>query len=221
MSQWRSYWGTSKKERVQKVLESVLLAYGGMWLSWFLSFMAGSLVAACIGTALIFNWMFGPYLNSARNNETMYRYKNIPLQHAIYRGRIISLCKMRRRAGKTIGAISQEFVSIVVSDELNREMEIITPWQDEYNCLRTEMSFDTIIASPRNDFSKIVAITDSFVPACNVWVGDYPFVKRNSFVSFIAKLQKLRVNKEINGNFRDAMKIPFSSPSNSINNERI
>ena len=32
------------------------------------------------------------------------------------------------------------------------------------------MSFDTIIASPRSDFSKIVAITDSFVPACNTWV---------------------------------------------------
>lgn len=42
MNQWRSYWGTNKKERVQRVLESVLLAYGGLWLSWFLSFMAGT-----------------------------------------------------------------------------------------------------------------------------------------------------------------------------------
>lgn len=43
MEQWRSYWGINKKERLQKILESVLLAYGGMWLSWFLSFMAGIL----------------------------------------------------------------------------------------------------------------------------------------------------------------------------------
>ena len=40
-----------------------------------------------------------------------------------------SLKRIRRRAGKTVGAVSQEFVSIMVSDEFDREMEIITPWQ--------------------------------------------------------------------------------------------
>lgn len=40
-----------------------------------------------------------------------------------------SLEKIRRRAGKTVGAVSQEFASVVVSDEFDREMEIITPWQ--------------------------------------------------------------------------------------------
>ena len=41
MAQWYSYWGTNRKARLEKVLESLLIAYGGMWLSWFLSFMTG------------------------------------------------------------------------------------------------------------------------------------------------------------------------------------
>ena len=47
--QWLSYWGNNKIERLQRVLESVLIAYGGAWLSWFFSFMAGGIVSAFLG----------------------------------------------------------------------------------------------------------------------------------------------------------------------------
>lgn len=47
--QWLSYWGSNKIERLQRVLESVLIAYGGAWLSWFFSFMAGGIVSAFLG----------------------------------------------------------------------------------------------------------------------------------------------------------------------------
>jgi hypothetical protein len=50
MEQWYAYWGTNKAERVAKILESVLLAYGGMWFAWFISFMGGPLVASIVGT---------------------------------------------------------------------------------------------------------------------------------------------------------------------------
>ena len=96
--------------------------------------------------------MLGPYVSSRRNNESLYKYNDAKLHHAVYRGRIVrfhcwiigisylvetsdiviipfSLEKIRRRAGKTVGAVSQEFASVVVSDEFDREMEIITPWQ--------------------------------------------------------------------------------------------
>lgn len=42
-----------------------------------------------------------------------------------------SLNKIRRRAGKSIGAVSQDFLDIVVEDEYNRKLEIITPWQSK------------------------------------------------------------------------------------------
>jgi hypothetical protein len=32
--QWISFWGVSKKERVQKILESFLISYGGGWMAW-------------------------------------------------------------------------------------------------------------------------------------------------------------------------------------------
>jgi hypothetical protein len=74
---------------MQKIMESVLLAYGGLWLSWFLSFMAGSFFSSLIGTALIFNWMFSPWLNSNKNNRSVWYLNGKLLNHAIYTGRIV------------------------------------------------------------------------------------------------------------------------------------
>lgn len=89
MAQWYSYWGTNKMQRLQKILESVLLAYGGMWFSWFISFMAGPLVAALVGTAMIFNWMYTPWINSYNTNKAQWLYSGKKLKHAVFCGRIV------------------------------------------------------------------------------------------------------------------------------------
>ena len=58
--QWKSYWGMNRIDRLQKVMESFLMSYGGAWLAWFLSFMAGNFIAAIVGSLMIFNWMYSP-----------------------------------------------------------------------------------------------------------------------------------------------------------------
>lgn len=127
--QWKAYWGANKIERLQRIMESVLVAYGGAWAAWFLSFMMGSFVSAILGSALIFNWMLTPYLTSVRSNDNLW-YKNGQLMyHALFKGQIVSLRKIRRRSGKTIGAITQSYLDILVVDELDRELEIVTPWK--------------------------------------------------------------------------------------------
>lgn len=66
LNQMNAYWGMNKNERLAKFLESLLLSYGGVWISWFLSAMAGNIVSAIIGTMLIFNWMYTPWLYAKR-----------------------------------------------------------------------------------------------------------------------------------------------------------
>eukprot|EP01039_Chlorochromonas_danica_P006941 gene6941-7681_t len=180
--QWKAYWGGNKIERLQRIMESVLVAYGGAWAAWFLSFMMGSFVSAVLGSALIFNWMLTPYLTSVRSNDNLW-YKNGQLMHhALFKGQIVSLRKIRRRSGKTIGAITQLYLDILVVDELDRELEIVTPWKDEYGELRQGMSLETMIASTRKDYSNVVTASDAYIPACDLWVGDYPYVDRKQFL---------------------------------------
>lgn len=86
--QWGAYWGVNKMERLQKVLESLLVAYGGAWMSWFLSMLAGNVISSFTGTALIFNWMYSPWLNAKKRNAKVWRAGNQKLSYALYIGRI-------------------------------------------------------------------------------------------------------------------------------------
>jgi hypothetical protein len=74
-SQWQSYWGPNRKERVGKALESFLVAYGGAWFSWFLYFTRAQLLSGVVGTFLIFNFVYFPWLAAMRRKNTFWPQK--------------------------------------------------------------------------------------------------------------------------------------------------
>ena len=50
---------------------------------------------------------------------------------------IDSLKRIKRRAGKTIGNVSQEFLTLITMDEKGRSLEIITEWQGKIRIIIT------------------------------------------------------------------------------------
>lgn len=51
------------------------------------------------------------------------------------------------------------------------------------------MPFRTVVISPRRDFSELASVTDGWVPARGVWVGDYPYLRRAEFASLCKSLR--------------------------------
>lgn len=47
-----------------------------------------------------------------------------------------SLRKFKQKTGKTIGGVSQEYLSMVIDDEKGRELEIITHWKGIFYSLK-------------------------------------------------------------------------------------
>lgn len=176
-----AYWGVNPKERLQRILESALVSYGGAWAAWFLSFMAGGYVASFVGTFLIFNWMYTPWVNAKKRNAKIWPSTGETIHYAVFMGRIKQLKKVKRRAGKSIGAVAQEYLLMLVKDERGRELEVVTQWQPSYSKLRKDMRCDTIISSLNRDFESIFMIADLWAPACDVWIGDYPYLQRQPF----------------------------------------
>lgn len=185
-TQWMSYWGASSKERSQRIQESLLLAYAGAWFAWFVSFMSGGL-APFIGTLLIFNWMYSPYIN-ARNRNGKFWSQSKSKSYAIYTGEIIGLNKLIRRSGKTIGAANKEFLEVIIEDESGRQLEVITQWQESYRRLTTGMACDTMIVSTSN-FRGLDLVTDVYVENCNVWFGDFPYLNKKIFKEFMETME--------------------------------
>ena len=189
-AQWSSYWGANSKERLQRILESLLVAYGGAWFAWFVSFMAGGL-APFVGTLLVFNWLYSPWLNAKRRNDKFWssqeRYGKS--KYALYSGKIARMNKLKRRSGKTVGAVKQEYLQVTIVDENDRQLEVITQWQEMYRRLETGMRCDGILVSPSNDFRKLELITDFYVPSCDMFFGDYPYLNKRAFTTFMESMK--------------------------------
>lgn len=126
--QYSAYWGATASEKLQRVLEAGLLSYGGAWMSWFLSFMLGNFIAAIVGTGLIFNWIYTPWVYANNMNRSLRATKQ-QLKYCIFTGKILSLQKFRQNTGKSLEGFPQKFLSMVIKDENDRELEVITYWQ--------------------------------------------------------------------------------------------
>jgi hypothetical protein len=109
--------------------------------------------------------------------------------------------------------VSQEFLVMTVEDERQRQLEIVTQWQgnhfacylspifiavtlllliqhiEPYSKLRLHMRCENMIASSKSDFSVLNMVTDSWIPACGVWVGDYPYLDRGAFRDFVSTVE--------------------------------
>lgn len=187
--QYLAYWGLNSKERLQRVLECVLFAYGGAWLAWFSNFMAGPFVSSIIGCLTICNWMYNPWLYARRRNSKVWSKKR-PMFYAIYSARIKNLSRVKRRAGKSIGGVAQQYLEMVLEDEGGRRLDVVTQWQESYRELRMDMLCESVICAPVPDFSTVSMVTDMWVPSCDVWVGDYPYLDRELFVQTVAQEAK-------------------------------
>jgi hypothetical protein len=58
------------------------------------------------------------------------------------------------------------------------------------------MRCENIIASSKKDFSVLNMVTDSWIPACGVWVGDYPYLDRGAFRDFVSTVEPVN-RKEV------------------------
>jgi len=84
----------------------------------------------------------------------------------------------------------------IIIDEKGRELEMITQWKESYERLRKQMKIETIIASPSKDFSMLTMVTDAWVPSCDVWIGDYPYLKKDEFIEFTSSILNNNAYKE-------------------------
>ena len=60
------------------------------------------------------------------------------------------------------------------------------------------MRIETIIASPVKDFSILSMVTDAWVPSCDVWIGDYPYLNKDNFKEFTSSILNTLKDSENN-----------------------
>lgn len=111
-----------------------------------------------------------------------------------------------------LSPIDNRMISIISLSFENPMFFFLEP----YRKLRLQMRCENMIASTTRDFSVLSMVTDSWIPACEVWVGDYPYLDRTAFRDFIATIEPTKIESISNSFSPDD-----SSPGSVNKSERI
>jgi hypothetical protein len=93
---------------------------------------------------------------------------------------------------------------------------------DVYDKLRIGMTLYTVIVSNQPGFKDLVVVTDGWVPSCEVWVGDYPYLVKNEFRQICKSMSRVTKRQVVSNSLSNDNKVfntIFDDDSSSVMNK--
>ncbi|CBN75357.1 conserved unknown protein [Ectocarpus siliculosus] len=174
----RTTGGVPTSQRVGKLFEVAAVAFLGLWACYFASFFLGVATMTVIGTSFLFYWLLAPNVTSFRRNRAL-KGSIAPFPGA--RGNSVAIFSARvASAVEEYHPVTGQpvFLRMVIEDEDGRALKFRTRTRAEYARVRPGMAAEAILVSPDERFEEILGVSDTFIPAANVWVGEYPYLDK-------------------------------------------
>lgn len=175
----------------RKILKRVLVAILGGIISLLIS--QNQLSTPWSPIWLIVSFIFflyllwGPIVEAGQRNAELRKYPNA----ALFRGSIRNIytreqVEDRREQASPIGILElvenrRTLLCIEIEDEDGYIGEIQFPVSKKHQSISNGLSICGIVLSEHNNFSRINAITDAWLPSLQLWVGLYPYLLRPAF----------------------------------------
>ncbi|MEL6321179.1 MAG: phosphate ABC transporter permease, partial [Cyanobacteria bacterium J06626_14] len=80
--------------------------------------------------------------------------------------------------------------NLEVGDETDFVATVTTPFKKEHRSIRVGDWAEMLVVSNRPDLSRITKITDVYVSDANLWVSDYPYLRRDAFKEVSEKIRR-------------------------------
>ena len=175
----------------RKILQRVLIAVIGGVISLLLSQSLFSSrwgpVWLVVGFVFLLYLLWGPILEAGQRNATLRRYPAA----AIFEGQVADLeqrevVEERREQADKSGRLelvenTRTWLSLELEDEDGYLGRIRFPMEKKHQLIRRGMVVRALVLSERNDFSRVGAISDAWLPQIKLWVGEYPYLLKPAF----------------------------------------
>ncbi len=187
----------------QKILQRVLIAtIGGVISFLFSASQTGNQFSSVwlVVCVVFFTYLlWGPILEAGRMNSKLRR---IPFA-ALFEGQIgdvftRELIENRHEQANSRGELElvenrRLWMILHIEDEEGYLGELRFPMDKKHNSIRQGLCIRCVVLSDNKDFRRISALTDAWIPAQRLWVGEYPFLLRPAFEELcILRLSKRR-----------------------------
>ena len=144
-----------------------------------------------------FYWLWGPiYWASLRN------FKSRRFAYAgFWRGEVLDLFISEELIGKeqTVNERGQLVIienrerrlNIEVGDETGFSTSLQVPLRRVHKALKRGQTAEMVVMSNQSNLSSISKASDIYIPSQDLWVSDYPFVRRDIFVEVSRRLRSV------------------------------
>lgn len=173
---------------LQRVLISVIGGVISLLISQTLLFRSqGGPIFLVTGFVFFLYLLWGPILEAGRRNATLRRYPSA----AIFEGVVGDLftrevVEERREQANQQGRLElvenrRTWLCLELEDEDGYLGQVRFPMKKKHQQIRRGMTARALALSDRRDFSRISALTDTWLPQAKLWVGEYPYLLRPAF----------------------------------------
>jgi hypothetical protein len=190
--QYRYSWG-NLSDLLRRVLISVtgivaalvLRAFLGDWFDVF---------ALVIGIGAGFYWFWSPVFVASRRNFDSRRYQYC----GFWQGEVLDIFiteelvgteeKTNKRGELVVVENRERCLNLEVGDESGFSTQLQVPLKRDHRAIRPGDIAEMIVMSQRADLGRIAKVSDIYLPEYNLWVSDYPYLRRDIFLDISRKL---------------------------------
>lgn len=190
--QYRYYWG-----KFSDILQRVLISVATVVAVIVLNFFTGGkfeIICAILGSATGLYWLWNPVYRATRRNLECRKYK----YSGFFQGEVLDIYTTEDLIGKeetvnkqgelVIVENRERRINLEVGDETGFVTVIQAPLLRAHRSIRRGDIAELLVLSNRSDLSRISWITDVYLPEYELWVSDYPYLRKDSFVEVSRRL---------------------------------
>lgn len=194
-SQYAYYWGG-----FSTFLKNLFISFIGVILFWLLGLPFG---AAGDNLSLIFRliaglyWLWSPVYWASVRNSRCRRYRYL----AFWRGKVLDTYITEEvvkeesaidRLGRLVLVENRRrLFHVEVGDKDGFRATVVAPVRRIYKAVQPGDTVEAILLTNDPDFWEINLITEIYVPRRQIWVGDYPYLRRDVFLAIRQELARI------------------------------
>jgi hypothetical protein len=193
-SQYKYYWGKFP-DFLQRLLISVVSAAIILIFKAIFKLDFGPILFL-LGFTGAFYWLWGPVFWASTRNAKCRRYK----YSGFFQGRILDWWITDELMGKqetvnnrgelVIVENREKRINLEVGDDTGFTAQMQVPLKVEYKAIAIGQRVEMLVMSSRSDLSQIEDISEVLIPGRDLWVNDYPYLRRDLFVEMSRRLQQ-------------------------------
>lgn len=194
--QYKYYWGKFSNFLQRLLISVVTMAV--LLLIQFLFRLEFGLIFF-FGVFGAFFWLWYPILQSSVRNGKCRRYK----YSGFFRGRVLDWWITDRLMGKqeTVNSKGElviienreKRINLEIGDDTGFSVEFEAPLRPAHKAITRGQIAEMVVMSNRADLSTIEEFSDIYIPSRDLWVSDYPYLRRDFFNEVS---MRLRANQE-------------------------